>query len=205
MESSVTAIGAELARCIAETWAACCMRSQNLGCARACRNGHPAVRLFEDWRELVADPAIDAVAIATPVSTHFDIARACLLAGKHVLVEKPMTMAAVEAELLIEEAAKRRLVLMVDHTFVYTGAVQKIQSLVASGEIGDLLYYNSTRVNLGLVQRDVNVIWDLAVHDLSILDALSVPRRLRSRPAAPATSAVGRRIWPISRCSTPTV
>ena len=131
---------------------------------------HPGLRTTRDAREIMNDPAVDAVAIATPVSTHFDLAMAALQTGKHVLVEKPMTASSEQAQRLIDEAAKRRLVLMVDHTFVYTGAVRKIASLVSSGELGDLYYYDSVRVNLGLFQHDVNVIWDLAVHDLSIMD-----------------------------------
>jgi len=122
--------------------------------------------------------------IATPVSTHFEIAMAALKAGKHVLVEKPMAETPARASRLVDEAARRSLVLMVDHTFVYTGAVQKIRELVASGDLGDIYYYDSTRINLGLIQRDVSVIWDLAVHDFAILDFL-----LQSRPTAISASA----------------
>ncbi|NIX75693.1 Gfo/Idh/MocA family protein [Microvirga terricola] len=129
-----------------------------------------SVDVVEDWKTLVADPRVDAVIIATPTRIHFDLALAALKAGKHVLVEKPMAATSREASILIEEAEKRGLILMVDHTFVYTGAVQKIKELVVAGVIGDCYYYDSTRINLGLFQRDVNVIWDLAVHDLAILD-----------------------------------
>lgn len=145
---------------------------------------HPAARLVSDWRELVADPKVDAVMIATPVCTHFDVAMAALKAGKHVLVEKPMAETAARASLLVEEAARRGLVLMVDHTFVYTGAVQAISAMIEGGEIGDVYYYDSTRVNLGLFQRDVNVVWDLAVHDFAIMDHL-----MPSRPVAISASA----------------
>lgn len=131
---------------------------------------YPRMTVTQDFRALLADPAVDAVAIATPVSTHYELALAALRAGKHVLVEKPLASSSVEAMQLIEEAARRRLVLMVDHTFVYAGAVQKIAALVSTGELGDIYYYDSVRVNLGLFQHDVNVIWDLAVHDLSIMD-----------------------------------
>jgi predicted dehydrogenase len=131
---------------------------------------YPAVKVTTDSQDLFADPNIDAIAIATPVSTHYDLALAALQAGKHVLVEKPMTVSSQQAIRLIEEAQRRNLVLMVDHTFVYTGAVRKMQELVASKAIGDVYYYDSVRVNLGLFQHDVNVIWDLAVHDLSIMD-----------------------------------
>ncbi|MBW4636973.1 MAG: Gfo/Idh/MocA family oxidoreductase [Gloeocapsa sp. UFS-A4-WI-NPMV-4B04] len=130
---------------------------------------YPSVKVTTDSQDLFADPKIDAIAIATPVSTHFDLALAALQAGKHVLVEKPMTATSEQAVRLIEEAERRNLVLMVDHTFVYTGAVRKMRELVAS-QLGDMYYYDSVRVNLGLFQHDVNVIWDLAVHDLSIMD-----------------------------------
>ena len=113
---------------------------------------------------------IDAVAIATPVSTHYDLALRSLQAGKHVLVEKPLASNTDEVQHLIEVAQKRKRVLMVDHTFVYTGAVRKIRELVENGGLGEMYYYDSVRVNLGLFQHDVNVLWDLAVHDLSIMD-----------------------------------
>jgi predicted dehydrogenase len=147
---------------------------------------HPVARMVTDWRDLVADPKVDVVMIATPVSTHFDVAMAALKAGKHVLVEKPMAESAAKAALLVQEAERRNLVLMVDHTFVFTGAVQKIRSLIDEGEIGDVYYYDSTRVNLGLFQRDVNVIWDLAVHDFAIMDFL-----LDAVPVAISASAAG--------------
>jgi len=127
---------------------------------------------------------VDAVAIATPVDYHFELAMAALRAGKHVLVEKPMASSSEQAARLVDEAARRRLVLMVDHTFVYTGAVTKIRDLVRAGDLGDVYYYDSTRVNLGLFQHDVNVLWDLAVHDLSIMDFV-----LAQQPAA--VSATG--------------
>src|SRR5579885_2258912 len=133
---------------------------------------YPSARPTTDYAELLADPRLDAVVIATPVATHFDFARRALEAGKHVLVEKPFTASVREAETLIEMADARRLALMVDHTFIYTGAVRKIKELVADGGIGDLLYFDSVRVNLGLFQRDINVVWDLAPHDLSIMDYL---------------------------------
>ncbi|ACK73836.1 oxidoreductase domain protein (plasmid) [Gloeothece citriformis PCC 7424] len=131
---------------------------------------YPAIKVTTNCQEIFADPNIDAVAIATPVSTHFDLALRALQAGKHVLVEKPMTTSSEQGMRLIEEAKRRTLVLMVDHTFVYTGAVRKMKELIASNRLGDIYYYDSVRVNLGLFQHDVNVIWDLAVHDLSIMD-----------------------------------
>lgn len=131
---------------------------------------YPAIRTTNDHTSLIEDPAVDAVVIATPVSTHFDLALQALRAGKHVLVEKPLTETSDQALRLIAEAQRRNLVLMVDHTFVYTGAVRKIAELVNGGNLGRLYYYDSVRVNLGLFQHDVNVLWDLAVHDLSIMD-----------------------------------
>jgi predicted dehydrogenase len=131
---------------------------------------YPTVRVTENQRELIDDPGIDAVAIATPVSTHFDLAMRALKAGKHVFVEKPLASTSEQVQQLIDAARKADRTLMVDHTFVYTSAVRKIRELVDDGSLGDIYYYDSTRVNLGLFQHDVNVIWDLAVHDLSIMD-----------------------------------
>jgi len=153
---------------------------------------YPGIRTTRDAAELIQDPAVDAVAIATPVSTHFDMAMTALKAGKHVLVEKPLASSCGEGRRLIEEAARRRLVLMVDHTFVYTGAVRKIAALVSSGELGDLYYYDSVRVNLGLFQHDVNVIWDLAVHDLSIMDHV-LPLKPRAVSATGMSHVAGGR------------
>ena len=134
------------------------------------RSRYPAIRTFADANALIADRRIDAVVIVTPVSTHFDLAMQALRAGKHVLVEKPLASNSEQAARLVEEADRRGLVLSVDHTFVYTGAVRKMKELVASHALGDIYYYDSVRVNLGLFQHDVNVIWDLAVHDLAIMD-----------------------------------
>jgi predicted dehydrogenase len=145
---------------------------------------YPGVRGTTDAHALIDSPDIDAVVVATPVAAHYDLASAALEAGKHVLVEKPLTTTSVEAERLIELAARRKRVLMVDHTFVYTGAVRKIHELIASGELGDIYYYDSVRINLGLFQHDVDVMWDLAVHDLSIMDYV-----LGARPSA--VSATG--------------
>jgi len=130
---------------------------------------YPSVRTTTDVKDLLNDPSVDAVVVATPVRTHFEIAMAALTAGKHVLVEKPIASTAEQAQQLIDEADRRGLVLMVDHTFVYTGAVRKMHDLVRQPDFGKLHYYDSTRVNLGLFQHDVNVLWDLAVHDLSIM------------------------------------
>ncbi len=132
----------------------------------------PGAKLYNDPQELLADTAIDAVAILTPVSTHFELASMALKEGKSVLATKPMTASVEEAERLVELAASSPGVLMVDHTFAYTGAVRKMKELLDQGTIGDVLYYDSVRVNLGLFQTDVNVIWDLVPHDASILEYL---------------------------------
>lgn len=145
---------------------------------------YPSIKATSDYRELINDPAIDAILIATPVSSHFELAMLALQGGKHVLVEKPLAATSEQATRLIETAAQRQRVLMVDHTFIYTGAVRKIKELISSDSLGDIYYYDSVRVNLGLFQHDVNVIWDLAVHDLSIMDFI-----LPARPVA--VSATG--------------
>jgi predicted dehydrogenase len=131
---------------------------------------YPAIETTTDHQVLLSNPDVDAIAIATPVSTHYDLALGALKAGKHVFLEKPLTETVDQGERLVTEAEQRNLVLQVDHTFIYTGAVRKIRELVDSGELGDLYYYDSVRVNLGLFQPDINVIWDLAVHDLSIMN-----------------------------------
>jgi predicted dehydrogenase len=133
---------------------------------------YPAAHTATDYQQLLADPKLAAVVIATPVATHYTFARAALDAGKHVLIEKPFTTNSREAEELVALAKSRGLTLMVDHTFVYTGAVRRIKEIVESGELGELLYFDSVRINLGLFQRDINVVWDLAPHDLSIMDYL---------------------------------
>ena len=122
--------------------------------------------------QILRSPNIDIVAVVTPVWTHFDLAKAALEQGKHVFVEKPFTSTSEQAEELIELAERKHLKIMVDHTFLFTGAVRKIKQLIDAGELGELYYYDTTRVNLGLFQHDVNVIWDLAPHDLSIMDYL---------------------------------
>jgi predicted dehydrogenase len=152
--------------------------------ARA-QSRYPTVQATTDFQDLLNDSTIDAVAIATPVSTHFNLAMAALQAGKHVLVEKPITDTAEKAFRLIEEADRRGLVLMVDHTFLYTSAVSRMKELITSGKLGQIYYYDSVRVNLGLFQHDINVLWDLAVHDLSIMDYL-----LEERPTAVSVTAI---------------
>jgi predicted dehydrogenase len=139
---------------------------------------YPQVRLEQHPDKIIGSKRIDAVAIATPVSSHYELARQALLEGKHVWLEKPMAQTVQQAEDLIELADKQNKVLFVGHTFVYTGAVRKIKELVDKNEIGDLVYYDSARVNLGLFQQDVDVIWDLAPHDLSILDFIVPLKKL---------------------------
>src|SRR5262249_40345491 len=138
----------------------------------------PTLRATTDYRDALADPGVDAVVICTPVATHFEIARAALESGRHVLVEKPLTDSVATATALCELAQRRGLALVVDHTFVYNPAVQRIRSILDTGEIGELLYVDCVRINLGLFQSDVNVLWDLAPHDLSVVCHL-VDRRPR--------------------------
>ncbi|MCX6148616.1 MAG: Gfo/Idh/MocA family oxidoreductase [Candidatus Kapabacteria bacterium] len=126
-------------------------------------------RFTLDFNDILNDPNIDAIAISTPVSSHFELAKATLLAGKHAWVEKPLTSTKEESEELIEIASSKNLILNVDHTFIYTSSVQKIKNLIDSNDLGDILYFDSVRINLGLFQHDVNVIWDLAPHDISII------------------------------------
>ena len=139
---------------------------------RKVAKAYPDVRVTDDASELMASPEIDAIAVVTPVWTHYELAKAALQNGKHIFVEKPFTSNAAQAQELIELAARKNLKIMVDHTFLFTGAVQKIKQLLDEGALGKLYYYDSTRVNLGLFQHDVNVVWDLAPHDLSIIDHL---------------------------------
>jgi predicted dehydrogenase len=136
------------------------------------KQAYPGVKVTSDPCEVVTATDIDAVAVVTPVWTHFELAKAALENGKHVFVEKPFTSTAVQAEQLIDLAIAKNLQIMVDHTFLFTGAVKKIRQLIDEGALGNLYYYDSTRVNLGLFQHDCNVIWDLAPHDLSIVDDL---------------------------------
>jgi len=144
---------------------------------------YPGVTLTADAREILTSPDIDAVAVVTPVWTHFELAKAALENGKHVFVEKPFTSTSQQAEELIELAAKKNLQIMVDHTFLFSGAVKKIRDIVDKGTLGSLYYFDSTRVNLGLFQHDVSVVWDLAPHDLSIMDHI-----LRVKPEAVVTT-----------------
>ena len=149
------------------------------------RRAYADVATTTEPMDVIKCPSLDAVAIITPVWTHYELAKAALENGKHVFVEKPFTSTSAQAEELIELAAKKNLTIMVDHTFLYTGAVRKIDSLIKDGTLGELYYYDSMRVNLGLFQHDINVIWDLAPHDLSIMDYL-----IKERPEA--VSATGQ-------------
>jgi predicted dehydrogenase len=145
---------------------------------------YPSIRLCDDYHDVTSAADIDAVAIITPVFTHFKIAIDALKHGKHVFVEKPFTASVRDAEELVKIADKKKLRIMVDHTYLFTGAVKKIKQMVDSNVLGSLFYYDSTRVNLGLLQYDVNVIWDLALHDLSVMDYI-----VKYRPVA--ISAIG--------------
>jgi predicted dehydrogenase len=140
---------------------------------------HPQIGVTADPAEVMASSEIDAVAVVTPVWTHYELAKSALENGKHVFVEKPFTSNTAQAEELIELAARKNLKIMVDHTFLFTGAVRKMRQLLDEDALGKLYYYDSTRVNLGLFQHDINVVWDLAPHDLSIMDYL-----IHQRPEA---------------------
>ncbi len=162
------------------------------------------LKLTKTVDEFLQHP-MDAVAIATPVSTHFELAKRCLEAGKHVLVEKPLAATVAEAKALNEIAAKAGRVLMVDHTYLFNPAIRKIRQIVDSGELGEIYYVDSVRINLGLFQHDINVVWDLVPHDLSIVDYVlglearsisacgcAIPiRGSRTSPTSTLTSASG--------------
>ncbi|WP_404422605.1 Gfo/Idh/MocA family protein [Nibricoccus sp. IMCC34717] len=137
---------------------------------------NPAAQFRGSFEEVLRDPHIHAVAIATPVATHFPLAKAALLAGKHVLVEKPLANSSADAEELVALATERGLTLAVDHTYVYHPAVERVRQVVQGGELGTLSYIDSSRINLGLFQHDVNVLWDLAVHDIAIINTLTPER-----------------------------
>ena len=166
--------GPNLVRNLAETSGAMVAGVADLDSKRLelVQRRYPSVTTTTHFQDLLQDPSIDAVAVATPVSSHFELGMAALKAGKHVWLEKPMAETSLQARKLIDEAERRQRVLFVDHTFIYTGAVRKMAEIIKSGDLGRVYYYDSIRVNLGLFQRDVNVISDLAVHDFSILDYL---------------------------------
>jgi predicted dehydrogenase len=166
--------GPNLVRSFAETPGAAMAAVSDLDAKRleTVQRRYPAVRVSTRYQDLLQDDSIDAIAIATPVSTHFELAMATLKAGKHLWLTKPVTETSIQARKLADLAESRNLTLLVDHTFIYTGAVRKMGEIIKRGDLGRILYYDSIRVNLGLFQRDVNVISDLAVHDFSILDHL---------------------------------
>lgn len=156
---------------------ACDLKEQNLS---KVRSSYPTIRTTTSIDDVFADDAVDLVAIATPTKTHFPLAKRALEAGKHVFVEKPMASSSAEAEELIHLAESQKKLLLVDHTFAFAGAVRKLRDLVRGDELGELYYFDSTRINLGLIQQDVNVLWDLAIHDLSILSQIKNLGRIRS-------------------------
>lgn len=154
-----------------------CDRNENS--LKRAQKMYPHIETDKDCEDIFSSPHIDAVAVITPVSTHFELAKKALENGKHIFVEKPFTATVAQAEKLIELAEKKNLIIMVDHTFIFTGAVRRIKQLISEEMLGDLYYYDSVRVNLGLFQSDVNVIWDLAPHDFAIMDYL-----IEDKPAA---------------------
>src|SRR5207237_1260518 len=151
----------------------------NPAALKRARQAYPDLPVTASPSELLTSTQLDAIAVVTPVYTHFELAKAALENGKHVFIEKPLTATTQQAEELIELAERRNLTIMVDHTFLFTGAVRKIRELLDDGVLGDLYYYDSARVNLGLFQHDVSVVWDLAPHDLAIMDFL-----IPEKPAA---------------------
>lgn len=156
------------------------------------KRAYPFVRTTRDYLEVAKSRDIDAVCVATPLETHYEIAKAALSCGKHVLVEKPFTVKAEQAEELVKIAREKNLILMVDHTFIYTGAVRKIKELIDKGELGKIYYFDSERINLGLIRSDTNVIGDLAVHDISIINYLFSQKPI-SISAAGSTHVLNRK------------
>ncbi len=136
------------------------------------RQRYPDIKLTTDYDEIIKDDTIEAVSISTPVDSHFQLAYKALEAGKHIHLEKPMASSKAECEKLVEIADKKGVVLLIDHTFLYTGSVRKIKEIIESGELGEIYYFDSVRINLGLFQHDINVLWDLAPHDISIMNYL---------------------------------
>ena len=159
--------------------------------AQAILHPYSPARPTTDLDDVLDDPGVEAVAVATPAATHAEIVVRILDAGRHVLVEKPLAASVADAEKLVCLADERGLTLMCDHTYCYTPAVQKIRELVASGALGEIHYVDSVRINLGLVQRDINVLWDLAPHDLSILDFVLPPDRSPIGVAAHGADPIG--------------
>jgi predicted dehydrogenase len=165
----------------------------DLDLARASRlaGSFSGVQATDDLRQLLDDPLVEAIAVATPAATHLEVAMAAIEAGKHVLVEKPLASSYAEGRALVNAAEERGVVLMCDHTYCYTPAVQRIRELVHAGVLGDVQFVDSVRINLGLVQRDINVLWDLAPHDLSILDFILPERCMPLAVAAQGADPIG--------------
>jgi predicted dehydrogenase len=159
---------------------ACDLREERL---QSIKVKFPAVELTKECKDIVENNDIDIIVIATPVDTHYKLAKKALEAGKHIWVEKPFTSTSDEAEELIEVAEKRNLKIFVDHTFIYNGAVRKIKELIDKNELGNIIYFDSERINLGLFQKDVNVVWDLAPHDLSIMTYLLENQKVKALAA----------------------
>lgn len=156
---------------------ACDLKEENLAKVRA---NYPTVQTTSSLDDVLGDNELELVMVATPTATHFDIAKKALEAGKHVFLEKPMTSSSLEAAELIALATEKKKLLFVDHTFAFAGAVRKLRDLVKNDELGDLYYFDSTRINLGLIQPDVNVLWDLAIHDLAMLSQVADLADVRS-------------------------
>jgi predicted dehydrogenase len=166
--------GPNLARCVfaepgCQIASICDVSSERLN---GVGNAYPDVRRESDWRRLLADPQIDAIIVATPAALHFDLACAALNAGKHVLVEKPIARTSQHVLALMDLAKRRKLVLMVDHTYLYSPAVRAMRKLVEAEKLGTIIRFDSVRTNVGTQRRDIDVLWDLAVHDVSIVDFL---------------------------------
>jgi predicted dehydrogenase len=159
--------------------------------ARQALGGYSTVRVTASFDDVLSDPDVDAVAIATPAATHFTLGMAALDAGKHVLVEKPLTTALADGQKLVQAAEDRALALMCDHTYCYTPAARELRRMVRSGELGEVRFVDSVRINLGLVQSDIDVLWDLAPHDLSILDFVLPPELAVTSVAAHGADPVG--------------
>jgi predicted dehydrogenase len=166
--------GPNLVRNIQETEDACVVTCCDMNPDRLAKakSKYSSIEMTTEYNDVLNNSSIDAVAISTPVATHYEFARKALEHGKHVLVEKPITASVAEAEKLVDLAKKNGCTFMADHTFIYTGAVRKMKEIVEQGDLGELYYIDSVRINLGLVQRDVNVLWDLAPHDIAILEYL---------------------------------
>jgi predicted dehydrogenase len=174
-----------------DDWSVRAVCDADIDRARKAVGRYSTIRVTDDFDEVLDDPTVDAVAVATPASTHFALTSAALAAGKHVLVEKPLAATEAESEKLVQFAADMERTLMCDHTYCYTPAVRQIRELVHSGELGEIQYVDSVRINLGLIQHDIDVVWDLAPHDLSIMDAILPADRRPTAVSAHGADPVG--------------